>query len=526
MQEEPRSGAGPGATALTRTEARWFLLRYGGPLALVPSLLQPFVILLAAVALAAAIRQPWPLLLPVVGLAIPVWLHRDSSAVVDEQDEPELHAFVGEIARALGSRPPDRVVLDPSPNAGFRRSRTTRRTELRLGIPLLVGLDDDALAAVIAHELAHGLQGRQGFGDADLVARLVQARRRVTSSMAAGRRRPMTRSYDRLARFLAATQPLARAMETDADRAAIAVVGPAAMEAALRSSDRVDAALALYQGFVVNPLVAGGARPRSMLEGFTRWIGHADTRILDRLAGWHDADADTQHDDHPLDRDRTTPGHDDHHAPDDVEPHAHDELDGEHHDDGDHGDERTGTTLPRPGDVEQAVARHPSTHGGGDASAVRLHDVRHAEQLLAATLLGRQRDLQIVGGPNAGDDSAIVAWRAGATRLRLRLLKVGKRGRRPPALADVAAQLTAEGAVPDESSQLITLLVALSVAFAVELADRGWLGPLPGTSTLISPADTFDDAIELAMQAIEDHAGLAPLADALRAGRPRLSSTN
>ena len=524
MQEEPRSGPGPGATALTRTEARWFLLRYGGPLALVPSLLQPFVILLAAVALAAAIRQPWPLLLPVVGLAIPVWLHRDSSAVVDEQDEPELHAFVGQIARALGSHPPDRVVLDPSPNAGFRRSRATRRTELRLGIPLLVGLDDDALAAVIAHELAHGLQGRRGFGDADLVARLVQARRRVTSSMATDRRRPMTRSHDRLARFLAATQPLARAMETDADRAAIAVVGPAAMEAALRSSDRVDAALALYQGFVVNPLVAGGARPRSMLEGFTRWIGHADTRILDRLAGWHDADADTEHDDHPLDRDRTTPGHD--HDHDYGEDHSYDarhDLDGDDADS--NNDDGTDTTPPRAADVEQAVARHPSTHAS-EVSAVRLHDVRHAEQLLAATLLGRQRDLQVVGGPHAGDDSAIVAWRAGATRLRLRLLKVGKRGRRPPALADVAARLTAEGAVPDESSQLITLLVALSVAFAVELADRGWLGPLPGTSTLISPADTFDDAIELAMQAIEDHAGLTPLADALRAGRPRLSSTN
>ena len=525
MQEEVGSGPGPGATALTRTEARWFLLRYGGPLALVPSLLQPFVILLAAIALAAAIRQPWPLLLPVVGLAIPVWLHRDSSAVVDEQDEPELHAFVRQIARALGSRPPDRVVLDPSPNAGFRRSRATRRTELRLGIPLLVGLDDDALAAVIAHELAHGLQGRRGFGDADLVARLVQARRRVTSSMATDRRRPMTRSYDRLARFLAATRPLARAMETDADRAAIAVVGPAAMEAALRSSDRVDAALALYQGFVVNPLVAGGARPRSMLEGFTRWIGHADTRILDRLAGWHDADAGTEHDDHPLDRDRTTPGHDhDYGARDDL-----DDDDGVGDSDGDGASDRDGkgtdATPPRPADVEQAVGRHPSTHAS-EVSAVRLHDVRHAEQLLAATLLGRQRDLQIVGGPHASDDSAIVAWRAGATRLRLRLLKVGKRGRRPPALADVAAQLTAAGAVPDESSQLITLLVALSVAFAVELADRGWLGPLPGTSTLISPADTFDDAIELAMQAIEDHAGLTPLADALRAGRPRLSSTN
>jgi predicted RNase H-like HicB family nuclease len=103
-------------------------------------------------------------------------------------------------------------------------------------------------------------------------------------------------------------------------------------------------------------------------------------------------------------------------------------------------------------------------------------------------------------------------------------VRSGRRGRRVPALSDVAARLTTPGAVPTESAQLVNLLVSLAVAFAVELGDRGWIGPLPGTSTLISPADTFDDAIALAMQAIEEHSGVAPLVDALRAGRPRMAS--
>jgi len=465
------------------------LLRFGGPLAVVPSLLQPIVVVATAVGLAAYVHNPFPLVAPIAWLALPIWLARGTSLDVDKTAEPDLHALVASVARQLGAPLPHQISLDASPNASFRRSRVTRRTELRIGVPLLVALDGEALSAVTAHELAHGLQGRRRFGAADLEARLVQTRQVIVSALASGRRR--RRSLwpgSPLARFLSATQPLARALETSADQAAMAVVGSQAMASALRSADRADAALALYYGFIVSPLIAGGTRPSHVLDGFTRWTSQADERILDRLAGWHDADADSELDDHP------------------------------------HDDERT---IDAPSDeaVSRAVARHPAAHLLTE-EPVLLHSDNGAEHLLAGALLGRHRSLPIAGGSGGdpGDDSAITAWRLGATSLRLRFVRSGRRGRRVPALSDVAARLTMAGAVPTESAQLVSLLVSMSVAFAVELGDRGWIGPLPGTSTLISPADTFDDAIALAMQAIEEHSGVAPLVDALRAGRPRMAS--
>ena len=474
-------------TRLTRAQARWYLLRFGGPLAVVPSLLQPIVVVATAVVLAAFVRNPFPLLAPIAWLALPIWLARGTSLAVDKTDEPDLHALVASVARELGAPLPHQISLDASPNASFRRNRATRRTELRIGVPLLVALDGDALAAVTAHELAHGLQGRRRFGAADLEARLVQTRQVIVSALASGRRR--RRSLwpgSPLAHFLAATQPLARALETSADQAAMAVVGSEAMASALRSADRADAALALYHGFVVSPLIAGGTRPSQILDGFTRWTTQADERILDRLSGWHDADADSELDDHP------------------------------------HDDERT-TDAPSADAVSRAVSRHPSAHLSAP-DALQLHSRAGAERLLAGALLGRHRSLPTASGDGSGDDSAITSWRLGATSTRLRFVRSGRRGRRVPALSDVAARLTMAGAVPTESAQLVNLLVSLSVAFAVELGDRGWIGPLPGTSTLISPADTFDDAIALAMQAIEEHSGVVPLVDALRAGRPRMAS--
>jgi hypothetical protein len=40
---------------------------------------------------------------------------------------------------------------------------------------------------------------------------------------------------------------------------------------------------------------------------------------------------------------------------------------------------------------------------------------------------------------------------------------------------------------------------------------------------LISPAETYDDALDLALAALDEES-IAPLAEALRAGRPRLTS--
>ena len=478
------SSAALAGTALGRARARWYLLRFGGPLALVPSLLQPVVAVLIAVGLALLVHHPWPLLLPALWLVVPLLWRRDGGLQVTAHDEPELWQLVGAVADALGAPLPQHLALDASPNASFRHAGRTRRTELRLGVPLLVTLDPTVLEAVVAHELAHAVQlnHRSGFGDAGLVERLVQTRQRVVAHHAS-RRRPATATQRGMAaRFLWDTQPLARALETDADRAAVAVVGAETLAAALRAADHADAALALYRGFVVEPTLAGGLRPPALLDGFTRWVGHVDERILDRIAGWHGADPSGHYDDHPLD------------------------------------DERT------PAEIAKAVARHPSARHRAEEVAsptVALHSVEGAERLLAAALLGRHQSLPV--GSNDVDGDAVRAWRQGATRVRLAVLRTGRLGRRLPSLGEAVARRTAPGHSPNDSAGLLGLLVQLAVSFAVELGDRGWLGPLPGTSVLISPAETYDDALDLALAALDEES-IAPLAEALRAGRPRLTS--
>ena len=471
-----------GGTALTRAQARWYLLRFGGPLALVPSLLQPVVAVAASVGLAIVLGHPWPLLLPLTWLALPLLWRRDNGLHVEPGAEPDLWALVAETADALGAPLPQRLALDASPNASFRHTGRTRRTELRLGVPLLVTLDRATLRAVVAHELAHATQlnHRSGFGDPGLVERLVQTRQRVVAQLSLRRRPGSTRTNSLAARFLWDTQPLARALETDADRAAVAVVGAETLAAALRAADRADAALALYRGFVVEPMLAGGRRPPSVLAGFTRWAGHVDEAVLDRITGWHDADPESHYDDHP------------------------------------HDDERT------PAELDAAVARHPSAHHQPEPPAdVPLHSVDGAEQLLAAGVLGRHRSLAV--GSNDIEGEGVLAWRRGATRVRLALLRTGRLGRRIPSLGEAVARRTAPGHSPNDSVGLVGLLVSLAVSFAVELGDRGWLGPLPGTSVLISPAETYDDALDLALAALDEES-IAPLAEALRAGRPRLTS--
>lgn len=476
------SGALAG-TPLTRAQARLYLLRFGGPLALVPSLLQPVVAVAVAVALAFLVGHWWPLVVAAAWLVLPFlwWRQRDGGRPVTPHEEPELWALVAETAEALGAPLPHRLSFDASPNASFRHTGRTRRTELRLGVPLLLTLDRPTLGAVVAHELAHATQlnQRSGFGDAGLLERLVITRQRVVAQLSM-RRRPWAGRADGLvARFLWDTQPLARALETDADRAAVAVVGAPALAEALRAADRADAALALYRGFVVEPLLVGGLRPPGVVDGFTRWAAHVDDRVLDRIAGWHDADPESHYDDHPHDDERTT------------------------------------------AELGKAVARHPAAHRPEPPAEVTIHTLDAAEALLAAALLGRQQGLPIAGDDVEGD--AVRAWRQGATRVRLALLRTGRLGRRIPSLAEAVARRTAPGQAPNDSAGLLRLLVSLAVSFAVELGDRGWLGPLPGTSVLISPAETYDDALDLALAALDEES-IAPLAEALRAGRPRLTS--
>ncbi|MFJ6842747.1 M48 family metallopeptidase [Streptomyces griseoluteus] len=104
----------------------------------------------------------------------------DPAAVeVGEADEPRLWALVREVAEASGTRAPARVLLTPEVNASVREDagllglRPGPRT-LTLGVPLLTGLSEAELRAVLGHEFGHFTGG-----DTRLAAIVVRGRARI-----------------------------------------------------------------------------------------------------------------------------------------------------------------------------------------------------------------------------------------------------------------------------------------------------------------------------------------------------------
>lgn len=82
-----------------------------------------------------------------------------------EADEPLLFAYVARLARLVGARPPDRIIVDTRVNASAGHlnllSLHRGRLELTLGLPLVRNLSLRELTGVLAHEFGHF---RQGFG--------------------------------------------------------------------------------------------------------------------------------------------------------------------------------------------------------------------------------------------------------------------------------------------------------------------------------------------------------------------------
>ncbi len=79
--------------------------------------------------------------------------------IVTREDFPALYTLVDAVARALGASPPYRIALDEEFNASYRLVGWRRRAIVTLGLPLWSILDDRERVALVAHELAHGVNG-------------------------------------------------------------------------------------------------------------------------------------------------------------------------------------------------------------------------------------------------------------------------------------------------------------------------------------------------------------------------------
>lgn len=169
----------------------------------------------------------------VVGAVQALRTHPEPAAEteLDRVRNPLLWEEVDSIARAAGTEPPARILLETDVNASA--SIEDGHSTLRLGLPLLATLTVDQLRAVIAHELGH-FRG----GEARHLARTM----RVTDALdrmieAAGIFAALLLGLYR-ALYGAVAGGYSRRTELVADQVAAEVAGPGALAGALRQIAR------------------------------------------------------------------------------------------------------------------------------------------------------------------------------------------------------------------------------------------------------------------------------------------------
>jgi len=92
------------------------------------------------------------------------WLARPRFPVLEDQlltpvQAPELHALIGEIAGLLNAPVPQILRINGNVNAFVTREGFPPRFSLTLGLPLLFGFHPQELVNLLAHELAHEVNG-------------------------------------------------------------------------------------------------------------------------------------------------------------------------------------------------------------------------------------------------------------------------------------------------------------------------------------------------------------------------------
>ncbi|MFE9664789.1 M48 family metalloprotease [Streptomyces sp. NPDC005955] len=233
-----------------------------------------------------------------------------------EAEEPRLWHTVRELAERVGTDPPSEIVLTADPGASVTEDARfllpvpgTRR--LHLGLPLLLGLDEAQVRAVLAHELGH-----YAHHDTRLVSLTVRGRtqvlrtiqhsesfahwrrkkavdghlRKAAKAAARGRTRKRRKHLRRVVllrrysgtslrmlirlytaygnHYLRSTLALSRRQEYAADRAAARITGRAATVSALREVPVLETAHEQYlRGYALMGVEAGLLPPHGEVFG-------------------------------------------------------------------------------------------------------------------------------------------------------------------------------------------------------------------------------------------------------------------
>ncbi|MEU6314541.1 M48 family metalloprotease [Streptomyces sp. NPDC047014] len=252
------------------------------------------------------------LLLVSVLLAVPVvrglfmlrtpWGDPPAGIGVTEAQEPRLWQAVRETAAGVGTRAPDEIVLTADVNAFASEDARLLgllpgRRSLYLGLPVLTGLDEMQLRALLAHEMGHYAhldtrllplvaRGRaqvlrtvahfQERADQKVAKERARQEKRDGKRIAKGKRakgvdttgegamyRAMARIYMAYGNFsLRATRSTARRQELAADLAAVRVAGRDAAASALREVNALHDAHTFYMDSYATLGVPAGLLPR------------------------------------------------------------------------------------------------------------------------------------------------------------------------------------------------------------------------------------------------------------------------
>ncbi|WP_431784879.1 M48 family metallopeptidase [Streptomyces chumphonensis] len=209
---------------------------------------------------------------------------------------PRLWGAVTELAERVGAPEPTEIRLTPDVSASVSEDtrfglRVSAR-RLEIGLPLLAGLRADEVRAVLCHELGHYARRHTRFG-ATVYRGSVALHTARSGIVAAAVRNPLVAVYSGLQyRVLGAygwlydavSLAVRRRQEFEADAAAAAVAGPAAMASALTAVPVLEAAWGDFRQRFLDPMAARGRVPDDPVRAFTAML--TDTEYGEALEEW------------------------------------------------------------------------------------------------------------------------------------------------------------------------------------------------------------------------------------------------
>lgn len=259
---------------------------------------------------------------------------------VTEQQEPLLWRTVRDIADQVGTRAPDEILLIDEVNAAVSEDARllgllsgTRR--LYLGLPLMTGLDEMQLRAVLAHEMGHYanldtrltpliVRGRAQLirtiehfherADAKVAGERARQEKAAEKRLAKGKQakevdtagqgamyRAMAKIYTGYAHFyMRATLSGSRRQELAADMAAVRVAGRDSAASALRELNALGPAHDFYMDSYATLGVGAGLLPRSgQVFGGFRQLLDARAQELEGLRRELSTEPASAYDSHP-----------------------------------------------------------------------------------------------------------------------------------------------------------------------------------------------------------------------------------